>query len=216
MPKPNTSTPIVRTVKGVERTFFTDQRYLVNAETGDIEIYHPAIARKEGWSEYKPVQDEIVTTVKDATPVRLQELDEARRERDQALEDLAELQEQFDELVDAKLSLERQNAELIAESQAATATEAAPEDEEEPEASPEPVFVPPPVPVEKTIESYEARIADTLTSRRSKSIAKSIVARFPTVEALNSVTSEELEEIPGIGPKIAEQVITAVQAEAAA
>ena len=207
---------IMRTVKGIERKFYRDQRYLVNAETGDIEIYHPIIAAKKGWSEYNPVLDVISTTVKEATPERLAELAEAKVALEQATADLTELQEQFDEVVDIKLRLEKQNAELIMQIQALEATpdpispadDAAADEPQEP-AEEAPVAADP-------IDAYRIRISDSLGGRNPQALAAVILEEFTTVDALQAATAEDLEDLPGIGPKYAERALEAIAAEASA
>lgn len=211
---PNTADTIQREVKGRTFTFYRNQRYLVNDETGDIEIYVPQIAKKTGWSEYDPIRHEIITTVKDATPIRMAELDAVKSERDQAQEDLAELQEQFDALVDVKLALEKQNFDLVAQIQAfevVSESVSAPE-EEEAAAAPEST--------EGASEPHEMAFFEQLiisalatgrvTVDRATNLAKAIIGEFPTPEALHGATGAELEDIPGIGPSTASKVLAAI------
>jgi predicted flap endonuclease-1-like 5' DNA nuclease len=217
---PNTDKPssssITRTVMGREHRFLLGQRYLVNGETGAIEIFHDAIAKKAGWSEYLPVQDEIVTTVKEATPRRLAELDAVKTELSNALAELRDLREQHERLIESKFALEAQNGELLAriqELESGSSTIAgAPADDNADDTAGDAVEVPLPQASSTRLRFLirDAIIAANCKPPRANALSKKIMANRKTEADLKSMTQDDLLTISGIGPKYADAVLAAI------
>lgn len=179
---------LIRTVNGREHTFYPNTRYVSNIHTNEMRAANPVFLDHPDWVEYLPVEGQFVTSVKGASYVQLQELEELQAEHAALQEQHEELKGRWRSVIDSKLELESQYDDLLRRYQA---LRGAPEDMPDEDLP--------------SLETLENIIADGIKQKNSRKLAQKAISVFQTPRALLNAGETDFLRIDGFGPAKAEQ-----------